>query len=1709
MFKRKHVIRITSLLIGLLVLSRTSSAQLTSITDFTTAPAIQAGAPAGSYALSGFESVNLYSGLVNVSIPLVKVGGRGEAGYTIQLPIETNWQIRDVPLNGVHRNFPNATQVALSSYFGNNLSLMRYTPGTVIARSSVDGTNGTYACTTGTGAGYSFYLGQTLTRLTYIEADGTEHELRDTLNNGQVAPALSLHDCTHSGINGGESRGTVFATNDGTSATFVADSTIYDQNAISTSTGSMLKQNYVVSGWLLFRNGVRYQLDSSGHVVKIQDRNGNLVQICYAGGGCVTPGDDFTVIDALNRKISVRYANFTTNFTDTITYNGYNSASRTISINWALLGSVLSTGQSVQTYGSLFPTTQGSTSTSFDPYQPGSIVLPDNSSYAFQYNSYGELTRIVLPTLGAYEYDYPSSTSSPPYSSMGSAFVNDPTGGHSIQTVYRRVMQRRTLPNGSTVETRTVYTPTFGLNSGLDSSVQVDTENAAGTILATDTHYFYGDPSNLQSYAQPIFYPGGLDGKEYETDQTAKETGQTAHKVTNTWVPRACSATEVCWSGVLNILHDPNICQANTTLLEATPNLTSGQVSFYDVYNNREELYEFDYGQAPVQSSACPTGVTGYTRRTTTTYLTSGYDTVNTGSPSASIHVRTLPTNQTVSDSGGNVFSRRDYFYDSYSLQDAPGIINQAAGYTTGNTARGNNTRLLEWFTSSADFELQSHFDIAGNVVMAYDGNANPATITYGSPYYAFPSQACKVVTGQNRCVGQTFDLSTGSLLSRTDFNSVMTSLQYNEPLDRMTSATAGSNQTLQTTTTFSYSNSNTVVTSTSDLDASNLQKVISKKILDGMGREIESRQYLDGNPSSTTYVSVQRTYDSMGRAYQVSNPFRASAGESAVWTTTLYDSLSRISSVTTPDTSVTTYTPVNNQITVTDPAAKEKTTFTDALGRLTQVTEDPSGLGYVTTYLYDTVDDLKKVTHQSGLIRTFTYDLLKRLTSATNPESGYIQYTSYDGNGNLLQTTDARTFQTTITYDQLNRVTSKTYSDGVTPSVAYTYDDPSVPFSIGRLTKVNSTGVSISQILGYDALGRPTSSSQFTGSTTYPFSYSFNLAGKLTAETYPSGRTVNTFYDLAGRPTCVSPATTCSSSNYVSAVTYTSHSAIQQMMLGNGLIDQTCFNNRLQPFDIRVGTSATVNCTNSGSDVLNLGFGYGTTNNNGNVQNQTIAIPGSTNTQNYTYDALNRLWTFTETGGQANQTYNYESNGNRWVTGPFIPYTTQTPQSNNFTNNRWAVGSGLVTYDAAGNQLSVSLGAGGTRIFTYDAENRQITASIPAMSAISYLYDGDGKRVQKKVGTTVTTFVYDAQGQLAAEYGGLTNPLAGTTYLTGDHLGSTRLVTNANSIPIQRFDYAPFGEELTQSIDGRGAPYSTNSYPTITPDGTSEKFTGKERDAETGLDFFGARYNSSAQGRFTSPDPIFVTAHRVSDPQQWNLYTYSRNNPLRFTDPTGLDIWLQGCGDESDTCHKGYVGVYNDSGKFDRTHLSGDQTDSASLGTTGVSVNYNGGTYQGVWDTNKNEQNAVTVGGSGALSDLTFTVNGNCGGTCQASGIVNGTNTASGLQSLQFAVTSPGSGFLQNPGFYGADPFHVGRTNFLGYDPNQPQGLAATHLPVPGSVLIDPRTGQPTNVDFHVDQRYPFEDVTGFANHVGSIGHTLFNDVRSVFTGLVDHGGK
>jgi len=108
----------------------------------------------------------------------------------------------------------------------------------------------------------------------------------------------------------------------------------------------------------------------------------------------------------------------------------------------------------------------------------------------------------------------------------------------------------------------------------------------------------------------------------------------------------------------------------------------------------------------------------------------------------------------------------------------------------------------------------------------------------------------------------------------------------------------------------------------------------------------------------------------------------------------------------------------------------------------------------------------------------------------------------------------------------------------------------------------------------------------------------------------------------------------------------------------------------------------------------------------------------------------------------------------------------------------------------------------------------------------------------------------------------------------------------------VSRHDYLPFGEDL--SAAGRGASLGYGAT-----DGARQKFTQKERDIETGLDYFLTRYYSSTQGRFTSYDIVFVTAKRLIDPQRLNLYVYARNNPLKFIDGDGMDITINAKNEE------------------------------------------------------------------------------------------------------------------------------------------------------------------------------------------------------------------
>jgi RHS repeat-associated protein len=333
----------------------------------------------------------------------------------------------------------------------------------------------------------------------------------------------------------------------------------------------------------------------------------------------------------------------------------------------------------------------------------------------------------------------------------------------------------------------------------------------------------------------------------------------------------------------------------------------------------------------------------------------------------------------------------------------------------------------------------------------------------------------------------------------------------------------------------------------------------------------------------------------------------------------------------------------------------------------------------------------------------------------------------------------------------------------------------------------------------------------------------------------------------------------------------------------GNGLIHGIDYNNRLQATQIKLGTAG------SPTSVVSLGYSYGGTNNNGNVLTHTYSGGGLSYTQSFGYDPLNRLTTSSESGSSWSQTNGYDRYGNRWIdlgSGSQSLYF-------NASNNRitgW-------NYDAASNLLN-----DGAHSYSYDAENK--ITDVDSVSA--YIYDGAGQRVRKLVGENLR-FVYGVRGELIAEFSGSTGSLLkeyiygasgllatieptavnsnGTRYTTPDHLGSPRVVTNSGASVISRHDYMPFGEELGAGVGGRTMGMG---FPGIS-DGLRQKFTKKERDNETGLDYFINRYYSSAQGRFTSVDPLLGSGD-TANPQTWNRYAYVVNNPTRLVDRYGLD---------------------------------------------------------------------------------------------------------------------------------------------------------------------------------------------------------------------------
>lgn len=1094
-----------------------------------------------------------------------------------------------------------------------------------------------------------------------------------------------------------------------------------------------------------------------------------------------------------------------------------------------------------------------------------SITLPNGTAWTFEYDAgnpnnpgqlaYGDLTKITFPAGGSISYVWqtglvfegcPSAPTSDDFSrALASRTVdaNDGTGPHTWTYSYQQLTSGGATPT----VTETIVTDPLG-----NQTIHTFTSIQTCDFYETETQYFQN--VNGTQVLQKTVLTDYNSTANSNVNIAANVINVLPIRVTTEWPNGQQSKVEKDYTFDVPL---SNVGGA-----------TSG-------YGNVVAMREYDYG------SGAPGPLL---RQTATTYQyqnAAAYKTNN---------LVTLPATVKVTDGGGTQRALTTYGYDAGTTVSS-GITTQHDSAPPDGTARGNQTSVARWLnTTGGSLTSSASFFDTGEVQTSTDPKGNSTTFAYSSTYAgAYPTTVTNALA---QSTTHAYDFNAGLLTSTTDPNGQTTSFTYDN-MWRLAAAAypdGGAATITRQEAAFPF-------TATLTKKITSSLNYVMTNTFDGVGRVSES---LVTDPQGN--IETDTTYDADGRKYTVSNPYRTKTDSTYGVTTYVYDALGRTCVVIPPDgtavanTSCPTTQPSNdvftvyagNTTTVTDQQGKSRESQTDGLGRLTTVWENPSGLDYETVYTYDALDDLATVVQGGSHNRSFVYDSLKRLTSSTNPEAGAVTYT-YDADGNVTTKLDARGITITYGYDKLSRLTGKTYSNS-DPSVGYTYDQSgclsaSACFNIGRRTSM--TDAAGSESWAYDKVGRELAEQRITNSLTKSTGYTYNLDGTLATLTYPSGRTITYTTDAVERTSKAADVAnginyamgSCSNGASSTGVCYAPQGAVALIDNGASLATTTIYNDRLQPCWIYAtsGTALakTTSCTATATagTVLDMKYNFALgTADNGNVMGITNDID-NTRSQSFTYDQVNRIVT-AQTPSSWSQSFTYDQWANLTTvaaTGSAPPLSLSVNANNQITTPRFS-------YDAAGNETSDV-----TSTYEWNAEGQLKTAG-----GVTYTYDGDGKRVEKSSGKLYwygtgsdALMETDLSGNLTDEYiffGGKRvarrDASASIVYYVTDHLGTSRVVTNATGGILDQSDFYPFGGEhvITSS--------SGNTY----------KFTGKERDSESNLDNFGARYSSSTIGRFMSPDPKSAISH-ILDPQTFNRYAYTRDNPLVYVDPNGRDL--------------------------------------------------------------------------------------------------------------------------------------------------------------------------------------------------------------------------
>ena len=645
--------------------------------------------------------------------------------------------------------------------------------------------------------------------------------------------------------------------------------------------------------------------------------------------------------------------------------------------------------------------------------------------------------------------------------------------------------------------------------------------------------------------------------------------------------------------------------------------------------------------------------------------------------------------------------------------------------------------------------------------------------------------------------------------------------------------------------------------------------------------------------------------YSDLGRLSRQSVPAWC-CGPPASWITRTYDLLGRPLRTERPS-SGDDPTPVATQWSYAGLSVSQ----TDALGRVTVSRRDVRGnvvqavdAGNADTdYDYDAFGNLVRARDYHGNETVMTYDLRGRRASISDVDAGLrrFQYTPF---GDLKSETNARGQTATFAYDRISRPMTRQELEGTT---TWTWGRSPGARNVGGLQSVASPGFQATY--AYDTLGRPASHtvSAFGGSFVTRFSYDAT-SGRLDAITYPSDSSaaplrVRHHYDRGRlvRLSDVDDATT----TFWQADALDALGLVAAETLGNGVrvdSDRDVVTQRLRARTAGLG---------GGNSFQDLRFTWDVAGNLSTRQEGNLGVH-----EVFSYDSRDRLDFMTSSSG-ALLDLAYDEIGNVTYKSDVGAYVYDATKKHAVV----AAGANSYAYDANGSVVNASgttiswasfdlptrivHPSGNYSTFDYGPDRariRQVARAGGETIETVYAAGGLYERVARNGATSQRHYIV-ADGRRVAVLTRAAGSAPTTVYLLEDHLGGVDGFTSASGALLSRASNQPFGARRSGNwVDKAPTSAEWKQVQSTTPRG----FTDHEHVDNLGVIHMNGRVYDPVLGRFLSPDPLVQAPY---DSQTWNRYSYARNNPLRYTDPSGFCFNGHPAGDaNAESCFRAIV---------------------------------------------------------------------------------------------------------------------------------------------------------------------------------------------------------